>query len=81
MTDELREFVNSRTGDASVYSTPAEYPRDLIRRDMVAQRPVARIMGGIDDIKHSRFSDSSIVDIANEKEAQCRQRAPDSMQS
>jgi len=31
LTDELREFINSRTGDAGVYSTPSEYLRDLIR--------------------------------------------------
>jgi antitoxin ParD1/3/4 len=69
LTDELREFINSRTGDAGVYSTPSEYLRDLIRRDMEAQGTVARIMGGLDDIKHGRFSDNSILDIANEKEA------------
>jgi antitoxin ParD1/3/4 len=68
LTDELREFINSRTGDAGVYATPSEYLRDLIRRDMEAQGTVAHIMGGLDDIKHRRFSDHSILDIADEKE-------------
>jgi antitoxin ParD1/3/4 len=68
LTDELREFINSRTGDAGVYSTPSEYLRDLIRRDMEAQGTVAQIMGGLDDIKHKRFSDHSILDIADENE-------------
>ena len=68
LTDELREFVNSRTGDSGVYATPSEYLRDLIRRDMEAQGLVAQIMGGLDDIKHGRFSDQSILDIADEKD-------------
>ncbi len=66
LTDELREFINSRTGDAGVYSTPSEYLRDLIRRDMESQGIVTHVLGGLDDIKHSRFSDSSILDIADE---------------
>lgn len=34
LTDQLRRFVDSRTSDDDVYSTPSEYLRDLIRRDM-----------------------------------------------
>jgi len=68
LTDELREFINSRTGDAGVYSTPSEYLRDLIRRDMESQEVVKHILNGLDDIKHGRFSDKSILDIADEKE-------------
>lgn len=68
LTDELREFINSRTGDAGVYSTPSEYLRDLIRRDMESQGVVKHILNGLDDIKHGRFSDKSILDIADEKE-------------
>lgn len=68
LTDELREFINSRTGDAGIYSTPSEYLRDLIRRDMESQDVVRHILKGVDDVKHGRFSDKSILDIANEKE-------------
>ncbi len=67
LTDELREFINSRTGDAGVYSTPSEYLRDLIRRDMESQGIVTHVLDGLDDVKHSRFSDNSILDIADEK--------------
>jgi len=66
LTDELREFINSRTGDAGVYSTPSEYLRDLIRRDMESQGIVNHVLDGLDDIKHSRFSDNLILDIADE---------------
>ena len=67
LTDELREFINSRTRDAGVYSTPSEYLRDLIRRDMESQGIVTHVLDGLDDVKHSRFSDNSILDIADEK--------------
>ena len=69
LTDELREFVNSRTGDDGVYATPSEYLRDLIRRDMESQRVVGHILGGVGDIRHGRFSDKSILDIAGEEES------------
>ncbi len=68
LTDELREFINSRTGDAGVYSTPSEYLRELIRRDMESQSVVTHILDGLDDIKHGHLSNHSILDIANEKE-------------
>ncbi len=66
LTDELRDYINSRTGDSSVYATPSEYLRDLIRHDMESQSVVGHILGGLDDIKHGRFSDKSILDIADE---------------
>ena len=66
LTDELRDFVNSRTGDGGLYATPSEYLRDLIRRDMESQATVAHIMSGVDDLTHGRFSDKSILDIAAE---------------
>jgi antitoxin ParD1/3/4 len=66
LTDELREFVNGRTGDAGLYSTPSEYLRSLIRRDMEAQTTVTHILGGLDDFAAGRFSDKSILDIAAE---------------
>ena len=68
LTDELRKFINSRTGDAGVYSTPSEYLRDLIRRDMESQGIVAHVLDGLDDIRKSRFSNKSILDIADEKD-------------
>jgi antitoxin ParD1/3/4 len=66
LTDELRDFVNSRTGDAGLYATPSEYLRDLIRRDMESQATVAHVMRGLGDLENGRFSDKSILDIAEE---------------
>ncbi len=64
LTDELLDFVKGRTGDVGLYSTPSEYLRDLIRRDMEAQATVAHITSGLDDLAHGRFSEKSILDIA-----------------
>lgn len=66
LTDELRDFVNNRVGDNGLYATPSEYLRDLIRRDMEAQSTVLHVMSGLDDVIEGRFSDKSIMDIANE---------------
>ena len=66
LTDELRHFVDSRTGDAGVYATPSEYLRDLIRKDMEAQSTLLHVLSGLDDLKHGRFSNKSILDIAEE---------------
>jgi Arc/MetJ-type ribon-helix-helix transcriptional regulator len=38
LTDHLRKYVDSRTSDWDVYSTPSEYLRDLIRKDMEQRR-------------------------------------------
>lgn len=32
LTDELRSFVNDNCGDGSLYATPSEFVRDLIRQ-------------------------------------------------
>ena len=68
LTDELRRFVNSRTGDNGLYSTPSEYLRDLIRRDMESQSTLIHVLQGLDDIKQGKLSDLSILDIAEEAE-------------
>ena len=68
LTDELRDFVNSRAGDHDVYATPSEYIRDLIRRDMASQSTVRHIMQGLEDIRQGRLSRHSILDIADEDE-------------
>ena len=66
LPDELRAYIDSRTGDNSVYSTPSQYLRDLIRRDMETQDVATHVLAGIDDIKHDRFVEQSILDIGND---------------
>jgi len=66
LTDELRMYVDNRTGDTGLYSTPSEYLRDLIRKDMAEQGVISHVLRGISDVKQARFSDKSILDILEE---------------
>ncbi|MCY4362013.1 MAG: hypothetical protein OXE42_07495 [Gammaproteobacteria bacterium] len=66
LTNELRAFVDSRTGDSGVYATPSEYIRDLIRHDMEADITLKHVLAGLEDIKQGQMSEKSILDIADE---------------
>jgi len=66
LTDELRNYVNTRASDTDVYATPSEYIRDLIRQDMENRHIVTHVMNGLDDVRQGRFSDKSILDIGME---------------
>lgn len=68
LTDELRRFVDLRASDQDVYSTPSEYIRDLIRRDMEGAAILTKVRRGLDDIKNNRFAKESVMDIAREYE-------------
>ena len=62
LPDDLRRFVDRRADGTMSYSTPSEYVRDLIRRDMQATGQALDILQGLDDIKRKRFSKKSILD-------------------
>ena len=66
LTEELRNYVDSQTGDSGLFATPSEYLRDLIRHDMSSQETVTHILKGLNDLKHDRFSKQSILDISAE---------------
>jgi antitoxin ParD1/3/4 len=66
LTDKLRRFVDTRASDQDVYSTPSEYVRDLIRRDMEGVAILAKMRRGLDDIKNNRFADETVLDIIEE---------------
>jgi len=66
LTDELRRFVDTRASDQDVYSTPSEYVRDLIRRDMEGAAILTKVRRGLDDIKNNRFAKENILDIIEE---------------
>lgn len=63
LTDELRRFVDSRASDQDVYSTPSEYIRDLIRRDMENVAVLTKVRRGLDDIKNNRFAKENVLDL------------------
>ena len=66
LTDELRQYIDTRVGDNREYATPSEYLRDLIRQDMAAQLTLRHIIDGLDDVKEGRFSKKSILDVLEE---------------
>ena len=66
LTEELRNYVDRRTGSSTLFATPSEYLRDLIRHDMESQETVLHVLNGLDDMKHGRFSKQSILDICAE---------------
>lgn len=63
---QMREFVNEQAGEDSLYATPSEYIRSLVRQDMEAKGTVVHVLTGLDDIRHGRLSDNSILDILKE---------------
>jgi len=62
LTDALRKYVDERASDKDVYATPSEYIRDLIRRDMQDRAVALNVLEGIEDLRHGRFSDKTILD-------------------
>ncbi|SNZ21378.1 ribbon-helix-helix domain-containing protein [Cohaesibacter gelatinilyticus] len=68
LTEPLREFVDSQTGENGLFATPSEYLRDLIRRDMEQSEVVNHVLAGLKDIEEGNFSSNSILDIEAEDE-------------
>jgi antitoxin ParD1/3/4 len=66
LTDALRRYVDERASDKDVYATPSEYIRDLIRQDMQDRAVALNVLEGLADLRQGRFSDKSIVDLADE---------------
>ncbi len=57
LTDELRAFVDANCGDGTLYSTPSEFLRDLLRekkRRMEAAQIREGILEGFQDILQGR---------------------------
>jgi antitoxin ParD1/3/4 len=69
LTDVLRRFVDARASDQDIYSTPSEYIRDLIRRDMEGVAVLTKVRRGLDDIQNNRFAKESLLDIAKDYKA------------
>lgn len=41
LTDELRDFIDRNSGDGTLYATPSEFVRDIIRRHKAQQEAEA----------------------------------------
>jgi antitoxin ParD1/3/4 len=57
LTDELRSFIDSQSGDGTMYATPSEFVRDLIRKhkqQLEADRLRAGVIEGLQDAAAGR---------------------------
>ena len=57
LTDELRAFINENCGDGTLYSTPSEFVRAVLReRKERVEAAVVRdaLLEGYDDLSHGR---------------------------
>jgi antitoxin ParD1/3/4 len=66
LTNELRRYIDMRASDEDVYSTPSEYIRDLVRRDMEEWTIVSDVLQGLKEVRAGAFVKESILDILHE---------------
>jgi antitoxin ParD1/3/4 len=68
LTDELREFVDAQSGDGTLYATPSEFVRDVLRQrklQIEAQKLRESVLEGIQDVFDNRVQEfkGSLTDI------------------
>ena len=60
LTDELRAFIDENSGDGTLYATPSEFVRDLLRQkkeELEAARIRDAILEGYEDILKGRVTE------------------------
>ena len=60
LTDELREFVDQHSGDGTMYATPSEFVRDLLRQkklQLEAQKLREGVLEGLQDVIDDRLTE------------------------
>lgn len=58
LTDELREFVNQHSGDGTLYATPSEFVRDILRQrklQLEAEKLREGVLEGFQDVIDGRL--------------------------
>ena len=78
LTDEMKKFIASQSGNGTLYATPSEYVRDLIRheRDRVEAANIrSSIIEGYQDVIHGRtrkFSGDLMADLQAHKKTKSK---------
>ena len=67
LTNELRRYVVLRASDSDFYSTPSEYIRDLVRRDMEEWAIVSGVLQGLKEVRKGTFVQDTIIDVLQEE--------------
>ena len=66
LTNELRRYIDMRASDNDIYSTPSEYIRDLVRRDMEDWAVASGVIKGLREASMGEFVKETILDIIHE---------------
>ena len=72
LTDELRAFVDEQSGDGTLYATPSEFVRDMLRKQklqMEAEKLRTGILEGFQDAAENRVHQfkGSVRELMNKK--------------
>ena len=73
LTDEMKKFVISQSGNGTLYTTPSEYVRALIRQEserLEASSMRSAVIGGYQDVLHGHtheFSGDLMADLTAHK--------------
>ncbi len=72
LTDELRAFVDEQSGDGTLYATPSEFVRDLLRRrklQLEAEKLREGVLDGFQDAiqGHVHQFNGSVRDLLKKK--------------
>lgn len=62
LPDEMRRFVDDISNGKSLYATPSEYVRALIRKDMEQRGFEVAIRQGLDEANRGEFATDDFVD-------------------
>ena len=75
LTDEMKRFIASQSGNGTLYATPSEYVRDLIRHEqdrIEAAKLRNAIIEGYKDVIHGRtqeFSGDLLADLKKHQQS------------
>jgi len=72
LTDELRSFVDEQSGDGTLYATPSEFVRDLLRKQKLqleAEKLRSGVIEGFQDAAQNRVHPfkGSVRELMNKK--------------
>lgn len=62
LTDEMKKFITSQSGSGTLFATPSEYVRDLIRHEqdrIEAAKLRSAVIEGYQDAIHGKTSEFS----------------------
>ena len=78
LTDEMKKFIASQSGSGTLYATPSEYVRDLIRHErdrLEAANLRNAVIEGYQDVIHGRtrkFSGNLMADLQAHKKSKSK---------